>query len=266
MPRSPRGGGLHGFLGGPEVNADTSVTAEDGGQRCGDADGVRAVRAVRDHGVASTEAERRGGLELRGRRAPGDDGRTLHNDNDCYATTYYVRRVSEAYEAITRVDDRVRRDLGPWRSLDDRAAPTTSPSCSRRSRPTCPRSARRSRTAGRSRCRPTARSTRPSRPLLVVRAAPRRPRRYEIRARGDGRARAAQGAPEVELLALELGRRRALDAAGEAAVLDVGSWPLGGSGAQAPATRARRPITPGDVGARRQPASAASAARPGTKR
>jgi hypothetical protein len=40
---------------------------------------------------------------------------------------------------------------------------------------------------------------------------------------------------EVELLALELERRRALDAAGEAAVLDVGSWPLGGSGAEAPA-------------------------------
>ena len=40
---------------------------------------------------------------------------------------------------------------------------------------------------------------------------------------------------EVELLALELERRRALEAAGEAAVLDVGSWPLGRPGAEAPA-------------------------------
>jgi hypothetical protein len=39
----------------------------------------------------------------------------------------------------------------------------------------------------------------------------------------------------VELLALELERRRALEAAGEAAVLDVGSWPLGRPGAEAPA-------------------------------
>jgi hypothetical protein len=31
----------------------------------------------------------------------------------------------------------------------------------------------------------------------------------------------------VELLALELARRRGLQDAGEAAVLDVGTWPLG---------------------------------------
>ena len=62
---------------------------------------------------------------------------------------------------------------------------------------------------------------------------PVREARHEIELEAM-RLQARKTCLEVELLALELERRRALEAAGEAAVLDVGSWPLGGSGGEAP--------------------------------
>ena len=63
---------------------------------------------------------------------------------------------------------------------------------------------------------------------------PVREARHEIELEAM-RLQARKTCLEVELLALELERRRALEAAGEAAVLDVGSWPLGGSGDEPPA-------------------------------
>jgi thermitase len=49
--------------------------------------------------------------------------RQLHNANHCYAVTYYVRRVMEAYEVHSRIES-VEWRLGdgmPWRSVDDLA-------------------------------------------------------------------------------------------------------------------------------------------------
>ena len=46
--------------------------------------------------------------------------RTLHNANECYAVTYYVRRVNEVYETATRVASiEWRVDGGQWREIDD---------------------------------------------------------------------------------------------------------------------------------------------------
>lgn len=49
--------------------------------------------------------------------------RTLHNENPCYAVTYYVRRVLEVYSASSRVES-IEWRLGdtPWRSVEDKAA------------------------------------------------------------------------------------------------------------------------------------------------
>jgi thermitase len=52
--------------------------------------------------------------------------RTIVNENDCRAVTYYMRRVLECYELVTRVVEISwrgrspnRKVMGPWRPLDD---------------------------------------------------------------------------------------------------------------------------------------------------
>src|SRR5512133_1185093 len=70
------GGGLAGFLGGPEVNVDTSVTAETT-VASGAATQTVSEQFAQfcDHGVAVDRGRAlAGGQQLRGRRAPADNG------------------------------------------------------------------------------------------------------------------------------------------------------------------------------------------------
>jgi thermitase len=116
------GGGLAGFFGAPQTEGESSVVRE-----TSVASGS-SVRTVADQftqnavtAAQSTEAERSVEVssfeEAEHREATQ---RVLRNENHCYAVTYFVRRVMEAYESSTRVEEiewRVKDD--PWRSIDD---------------------------------------------------------------------------------------------------------------------------------------------------
>jgi hypothetical protein len=170
------GGGLAGFLGAPQVDVETSVTAE-----TTVASGA-AVQTVSDQfsqfattASQATDAERSLVISsFEDAEHSQTTVRSLRNDNDCYAVTYFVRRVNEVYEAHTRVVAiDWRRDDEPWRSVTDVGDAPDVAKILRRC--TCRSLARRSsRRIGRSRCRPTARSTRPS--SRIARRASRRAR------------------------------------------------------------------------------------------
>ncbi len=117
------GGGLAGFFGAPSAKGEFSVS-----QETTIASGA-SVRTVSDQftqnaitASQSTEAERSVVIstfeDAEHREATS---RTLRNDNDCHAVTYFVRRVNEVYEASTRVVAVEWRlgDTGPWRSSED---------------------------------------------------------------------------------------------------------------------------------------------------
>jgi thermitase len=160
--------------------------------------------------------------------------RTLHNANDCYATTYYVRRVNEAYEAMTRVESiEWRRDQGAWRSLDDRAGAADVMKLLERTAPDLPKVGEEVKDR-RQITLPTDGTLYEAELAHCSSCEPVREARHDIELEAM-RLQARKTCLEVELLALELERRRALEAAGEAAVLDMGSWPLGGFGGEAPA-------------------------------
>jgi hypothetical protein len=151
-----------------------------------------------------------------------------------------VRRVNEAYEAITRVETiEWRRDLGPWRSLDDRAGADDVAKLLEAVAPDLPKIGEEIKDR-RQITLPTDGTLYEAELAHCSSCEPLKEARHEIELEAM-RLQARKACLEVELLALELGRRRALDAAGEAAVLDVGSWPLGGSGAQAPADAGEAP-------------------------
>ncbi len=117
------GGGLAGFFGAPKVSgsfeADTQTTVASGASVHTAAEqftqlaitASQAMEAERSLVVSSFEDE-----EHRTTTA-----RTLKNHNRCHAVTYFVRRVNEAYEASTRVEAVEWRlgDNAPWRSFDD---------------------------------------------------------------------------------------------------------------------------------------------------
>ena len=230
------GGGLAGFLGGPEVNVDTSVTAE-----TTVASGA-ATQTVSEQfaqfattASQSTEAERSLVVSsFEDAEHQQTTVRTLHNANDCYATTYYVRRVNEAYEAMTRVESiEWRRDQGAWRSLDDRAGAADVMKLLERTAPDLPKVGEEVKDR-RQITLPTDGTLYEAELAHCSSCEPVREARHDIELEAM-RLQARKTCLEVELLALELERRRALEAAGEAAVLDVGSWPLGRPGAEAPA-------------------------------
>jgi hypothetical protein len=229
------GGGLAGFLGAPEVSVDSSVTVE-----TTVASGA-SVQTVSEQfsqfattASQSTESERSlviSSFEDAEHRET--TVRTLRNDNDCYATTYFVRRVNEAYEAITRVEAiEWRRDQGPWRSLDDRAGAADVGKLLDRLAPDLPKVGdelkdRRQITL------PTDGTLYEAELAHCSSCEPQREARHEIEIEAL-RLQARKACLEVELLALELERRRGLQDAGEPTVLDVGRWPLGALSEGAP--------------------------------
>lgn len=117
------GGGLAGFFGAPSVRGEFSTDVE---TTVASGASVRTAseRFTQNALVASqsTEAERSVVVsrfeDAEHREATS---RRFRNDNHCHAITYFVRRVNEVYEARTRVES-IEWRLGegaPWRSVDD---------------------------------------------------------------------------------------------------------------------------------------------------
>jgi thermitase len=116
------GGGLAGFFGGPSgsasVSTDVETTVATGASlhTVTDSFTQNAITSAQ-----STDAER-SVVVSRFEDAEHQQAtrRTLRNDNECYAVTYYVRGVSEAYEVTTRVLS-IEWRIGdtPWRDIAD---------------------------------------------------------------------------------------------------------------------------------------------------
>ncbi|MEM7276508.1 MAG: S8 family serine peptidase [Pseudomonadota bacterium] len=119
------GGGLAGFLGAPNVSGsfevDTETTIASGASVRTASEqfsqlaitASQAMEAERSLTVSSFEDE-----EHR-----TTTSRTLKNHNKCHAVTYFVRRVNELYETSTRIESVEWRqgNNSPWRSFDDLA-------------------------------------------------------------------------------------------------------------------------------------------------
>jgi subtilisin family serine protease len=117
------GGGLAGFFGAPSVRGEFSTQVET------TAASGASVRTASEQftqnaltASQSTEAERSVVVsrfeDAEHREATS---RKFRNDNHCHAITYFVRRVNEVYEAHTRVASLEWRlgEGAPWRSVDD---------------------------------------------------------------------------------------------------------------------------------------------------
>jgi Subtilase family len=119
------GGGLAGFFGAPtvkgEFGVDTETTVASGGsvRTASEQFSQMAITASQ-----SIEAERSLVVStFEEQEHVNTTARQLKNDNHCYAVTYYVRRVMEAYEVHSRIESVEWRlgDAGPWRSTSDLA-------------------------------------------------------------------------------------------------------------------------------------------------
>lgn len=116
------GGGLAGFLGAPEVRGET---------------GIETQTTVASGGSVRTASEQFSQMAMTASQAmeaerslvvsrfeesehQNTTARSLKNENHCFAVTYFVRRVNEVYETATRVESvEWRLGDGPWRSLKD---------------------------------------------------------------------------------------------------------------------------------------------------
>jgi thermitase len=118
------GGGLGGLLGLPSGTATVEATVTDHTQL---RVGLIADRFTETVTQASqlTHAERSVVVStFEDREVKDITSRTIHNDNACRAVTYFVRKVVELYAISTRVSDISYRILGPnippeWHSIDD---------------------------------------------------------------------------------------------------------------------------------------------------
>jgi thermitase len=220
------GGGLAGFLGAPQVDVETSVTAETtvasgaAVQTVSDqfsqfaSTASQAVDAERSLVVSSFEDAEHSQTTVR----------SLHNENDCYAVTYFVRRVNEVYEARTRVVAiDWRRDDEPWRSIADVADAADVAKILKALH--LPKPGEEIVTEGRQITLPTDGTLYEAELAHCSSCEPTREVRHEIELEAM-RLRARRTCLEIELLALELERRQALSASGEAIALDIGTWPL----------------------------------------
>jgi thermitase len=222
------GGGLAGFFGAPSVQGETSVETE---TSVASGSSVQAVSEQFTQNAVtaaqSTDAERSVVIsrfeETEHRETTT---RTLRNDNECYAVTYYVRRVNEVYEASTRVESiEWRLDEAPWRSLDDRdGLPDEVGKALERVVRDLPRRGEDGRDP-REILLPTDGTLYEAELAHCSSCEPMREEAMSIRLEQE-RIRARRSCLEAELLALELERRRAAAGEHEAVTLEVGQWPL----------------------------------------
>ena len=116
------GGGLAGFFGAPSVKGEFSVAVETtvaSGSSVRTASEQFSQNAVTS--AQSTDSERSIVVSrFEDAEHAATTRRSLHNANDCYAVTYYVRRVNEVYESSTRVESvEWRLENESWRLLED---------------------------------------------------------------------------------------------------------------------------------------------------
>lgn len=221
------GGGLAGFLGAPqargEFGVDTQTTLATGSSARTTLEqfsqmaitASQAIEAERSLVISTFEDE-----EHR-----STTSRTISNMNRCLAVTYYVRRVNEVYQISTRVESiEWRLGDGAWRSVDDqeglsdalhkllneiiRRAPRIGEQVRDPRQITLPTDGTlyEAELAHCSSCEP-------------VREAEERIKLEQLR------LEARKNCLEVELLALEVARRRAL-VSGAAAPLELKPWPF----------------------------------------
>jgi hypothetical protein len=228
------GGGLAGFFGGPSgsasVSTDVETTVASGASlhTVTDSFTQNAITSAQ-----ATDAER-SVVVSRFEDAEHQQAtrRTLRNDNECYAVTYFVRGVSEAYEVTTRVLS-VEWRVGetPWRDISDQdgLAPEIREALKAilEGLPKPGESLKDERQI----TLPTDGTLYEAELAHCSSCEPDREEAHRIHLEQE-RLRARRACLENELLALEIERRRT---AGDVE-LDVGTWPLALPAAEEPVT------------------------------
>ena len=227
------GGGLAGFFGAPSVSSEFSTEVE---TTVASGASVRtASEQFTQNAITasqSTEAERSVVVsrfeDAEHREATS---RSFRNDNHCHAITYFVRRVNEVYEARTRIDSIEWRfgDGAPWRSLDDlEGLPDDVRKRFEQFLHELPRRGDEARDS-RSITLPTDGTLYEAELAHCSSCEPEREAEVLIGVELQ-RLESRRRCLEIELLSLELDRRRALVASGSAAALELSEWTYGGFG------------------------------------
>jgi subtilisin family serine protease len=226
------GGGLAGALGlpsvGSEFSVDTETTIASGASARVASESFSQFAATASQ---ATDAERSVVIS-RFEESEHQDStrRLLRNDNDCYAVTYYVRRVNEVYETVTRVVDvEWRLGDGPFRSIDDLTG--VSDDVIRLLKQVLEELPRRGEVirGGREITLPTDGTLYEAELAHCSSCEPDREEAHRIQLE-QARLQARRACLENELLALEVERRRV---SGDVA-LDVEAWPLALPAAEEP--------------------------------
>ena len=221
------GGGLAGFFGAPSVKGEFGVATE-----TSVASGASVHTAseqfsqIAATSAQATEAERSVVISrFEESEHQETTRRTLQNANECYAVTYYVRRVNEVYVASTRVVGvEWRLDEGAWRSLDDLdGLPDDVRKALERHIRDLPRNGEQARNP-RQITLPTDGTVYEAELAHCSSCEPSHEEATRIELE-QARIRARRACLETELLALEVQRRRALEPGG-AVELELGEWPL----------------------------------------
>jgi subtilisin family serine protease len=222
------GGGLAGFFGAPSVTGEFSVAVETtiaSGASVRTASEQFSQNAVTS--AQSTDAERSVVISrFEESEHASTTRRKLHNANDCYAVTYYVRSVNEVYESSTRVESvEWRFDDDPWRSLADTdGQPERVRKALKDAARELPRPGDVARD-GREITLPTDGTLYEPELAHCSSCEPMREEAMRIQLEAE-RLRARRACLEAELLALELERRRGAIAGDSAIELKLGRWPL----------------------------------------
>jgi subtilisin family serine protease len=226
------GGGLAGFFGAPSARGEFSTEVE-----TTSASGASVLTASEQFtqnalvASQSTEAER-SVIVSRFEEAEHREAtlRRFRNDNHCHAITYFVRRVNEVYEALTRVESLEWRlgEAGPWRSVDDLdGLPDDLREQFERFLRSAPRVGEEHRDS-RSITLPTDGTLYEAELAHCSSCEPEREAEVLIDIELE-RLESRRRCLEVELLALELERRRSLVASGFPEALEMTEWRFGGS-------------------------------------
>src|SRR5262249_37421053 len=116
------GGGLAGFFGAPSVSGgtevDTQTTVASGAATRTASEQFTQLAVTASQAIEAERSLVVSTFEEQEHQAT--TARSLKNPNPCFAVTYYVRRVNEAYESSTRIESAEwRQEPGPWRSFRD---------------------------------------------------------------------------------------------------------------------------------------------------
>jgi thermitase len=226
------GGGLAGALGlpsgGSEFSVDTETTIASGASARVASESFSQFAATASQ---ATDAERSVVVSrFEESEHQSSTRRLLRNENDCYAVTYYVRRVNEVYETVTRVlDVEWQVGDGPFRSIDDVAG--VSDDLIRLLKEVLEELPRRGEVirGGREITLPTDGTLYEAELAHCSSCEPDREEAHRLHLEQE-RLRARRACLENELLALEVERRRDV---GDV-TLDVGTWPLALPAAEEP--------------------------------